>query len=152
NKAQNRRTMMRIVQMLAIGVLATAATTAATAQEIDWKKVDEAMGRSAAVNGDVHRYGFPRSDLTVTVDGVTIKPSLALGGWIGLKPAHGGAMAMGDLVLLETEIKPVMTKLIENGLEITAVHNHLLRGSPATFYMHVGGHGDPVKLATAIHT
>jgi hypothetical protein len=57
---------------------------------------------------------------------------------------------MGDLVLLDTEIKPVMTKLIESGLDITAVHNHLLRGSPATFYMHVGGHGDPVKMATAI--
>jgi biotin operon repressor len=126
--------------------------TAASAQEIDWKKVDEAIGRSAAVSGDVHRYGFPRTDLTVTLDGVTIKPSLALGGWTAFKPAHGGAMVMGDLVLLETEITPVMTKLIENGLEITAVHNHVLRGSPATFYMHVGGHGDPVKLATAIRT
>jgi len=59
---------------------------------------------------------------------------------------------MGDLVLLETEINPVMLKLIQNGAEITAVHNHLLRGSPATFYMHVGGHGDPAKLASAIHT
>jgi hypothetical protein len=137
--------------MLAICAMATIGT-AANAQEIDWKKVDEAMGRSAAVSGDVHRYGFPRTDLTVTLDGVTIKPTLALGGWIALKPAHGGAMAMGDLVLLETEITPVLTKLIENGLEITAVHNHVLRGSPATFYMHVGGHGDPVKLATAIHT
>jgi hypothetical protein len=142
---------MRVVQLLAIGVLATSAT-AATAQEIDWKKVDEAIGRSAAVSSDVHRYGFPRTDLTVTVDGVTIKPAFALGGWTAFKPAHGGVMVMGDVVLLETEIKPVMTKLIENGLEITAVHNHLLRGSPATFYMHVGGHGDPVKLATAIRT
>jgi hypothetical protein len=142
---------MRVVQMLAIGVLATSAV-AANAQEIDWKKVDEAIGRSGAVAGDVHRYGFPRTDLTVTVDGVTIRPSLALGGWTAFKPAHGGVMVMGDLVLLETEIKPVMTKLIENGLEITAVHNHLLRGSPATFYLHVGGHGDPVKLATALHS
>ena len=99
----------------------------------------------------MHRYGFPRSDLTVTFDGVTIKPALALGGWVAFKPAHGGAMVMGDLVLLETEINPVMAKLIEGGLEITAVHNHLLRASPATFYMHVGGHGDPVKMATAIH-
>jgi hypothetical protein len=140
---------MRVVQLLAIGVLATSAT-AATAQEIDWKKVDEAIGRSAAVSGDVHRYGFPRTDLTVTVDGVTIKPGFALGGWTAFKPAHGGVMVMGDVVLLETEIKPVMTKAIENGLEITAVHNHLLRGSPATFYMHLGGHGDPVKLATAL--
>jgi hypothetical protein len=143
--------MIRAAHMLAICAMATIGT-AANAQEIDWKKVDEAMGRSAAVSGDVHRYGFPRTDLTVTLDGVTIKPTLALGGWIALKPAHGGAMAMGDLVLLETEITPVLTKLIENGLEITAVHNHVLRGSPATFYMHVGGHGDPVKLATAIHT
>jgi biotin operon repressor len=124
--------------------------TAANAQEIDWKKVDEAIGRSAAVSGDVHRYGFPRTDLTVTLDGVTIRPAFALGGWTAFKPVHGGAMVMGDLVLLETEITPVMTKLIESGLEITAVHNHVLRGSPATFYMHVGGHGDPVKLATAI--
>src|SRR6202171_2384582 len=124
--------------------------TSAHAQEIDWQKVDDALGRKPAVSGDVHRYGFPRTDLTVTLDGVNIKPALALGGWIAFKPAHGGAMVMGDLVLLETEIKPVMTKLIENGLEITAVHNHLLRGSPATFYMHVGGHGDPVKMATAI--
>jgi biotin operon repressor len=61
-------------------------------------------------------------------------------------------MVMGDLVLLETEINPVMAKLIENGVEITAVHNHVLRGSPATFYMHIGGHGDPVKMATAIRT
>ena len=121
-------------------------------QEIDWKKVDEAIGRSAAVSGDVHRYGFPRSDLTVTLDGVTIRPALALGGWVAFKPAHGGAMAMGDLVLLETEINPVMAKLIENGIEITAVHNHVLRANPATFYMHVGGHGDPVKLATALRT
>ena len=121
------------------------------AQQIDWDKVDTAFGRKAAtVDGDVHRYGFPRTDLNVTLDGLSIRPALALGGWIALKPAHGGVMAMGDLVLLETEINPVLTKLIEGGLEITAIHNHVLRGNPATFYLHVGGHGDPMKLATAI--
>ena len=130
---------------------AALAGSAAFAQEIDWKKVDEAFGRSGAVTGDVHRYGFPRSDLQVTVDGVTIKPAFALGGWIAMKPGHGGAMAMGDLVLLETEINPVMAKLTEAGINITAVHNHLLRANPATFYLHVAGHGDPVKLAKAIH-
>src|SRR5436189_3106222 len=98
----------------------------------------------------MRHYCFPLSDLLVTLDWVAIRPALALGGWVALKPAHGGAMAMGDLVLLETEINPVMAKLIENGVEITAVHNHVLRANPATFYMHVGGHGDPVKLATAI--
>jgi hypothetical protein len=124
--------------------------TSARAQAIDWKEINEILGRSPTVSGDVHRYGFPRSDLTVTLDGVTIKPALALGGWVAFKPAHDGAMVMGDLVLLETEINPVMAKLIEGGVQITAVHNHLLRASPATFYMHVGGHGDPVKMATAI--
>jgi hypothetical protein len=124
---------------------------AANAQEIDWKRIDDALGRSAAVTGDVHRYGFPRSDLRVSLDGVTIKPALALGGWVAFKPSHGGAMMMGDLVLLETEINPVMTAAVENGLEITAVHNHILRAEPPTFYMHVAGHGDPSKLADALH-
>jgi hypothetical protein len=125
--------------------------TSAHAQEIDWQKVDDAFGRKPAVSGDVHRYGFPRSDLAVTLDGVTIRPALALGGWVAFKPMHGEAMVMGDLVLLETEVNPVMLKLIEGGLEITAVHNHLLRASPATFYLHVGGHGDPTKMAAVIH-
>ena len=136
-------------------IFAAAAMVVSTwvnAQEIDWKKVDDALGRSAAVTGDVHRYGFPRSDLNVTLDGVSIKPALALGGWVALKPAHGGAMMMGDLVLLETEITPVMTAAIENGLEITAIHNHILRAQPPTFYMHVSGQGDPLKLANALHT
>jgi hypothetical protein len=129
---------MRGVHVLAFCALVSIGG-AANAQEIDWKKVDEAIGRSATVSGDVHRYGFPRSDLNVTLDGVTIRSALALGGWTAFKPMHGGTMIMGDLVLLETEINPVMSKLIENGAEITAVHNHLLRANPATFYMHVGG-------------
>jgi biotin operon repressor len=143
---------MRVFWIFAACVALTVVAGSASAQDVDWKKVDESLGRTAAVSGDVHRYGFPRSDLQVTLDGVTIRPALALGGWVAFKPAHGGAMIMGDLVLLETEINPVMTKLIENGVEITAVHNHLLRASPATFYMHVGGQGDPVRLATAIRS
>jgi hypothetical protein len=131
-------------------VFAEPFVTAAHAQDVDWKKVDEILGRKPAVGGDVHRYGFPRTDLTVTLDGVTIKPALALGGWVAFKPAHGGVMVMGDLVLLESEINPVMAKMIANGLEITAVHNHLLRASPETFYLHIAGHGDPAKIATAI--
>src|SRR5436190_9068078 len=145
-----KEAIMRAVSVLAISAMAMIGS-AASAQEVDWKKVDEAIGRSAAVvSGDVHRYGFPRTDLTVTLDGVTIKPALALGGWVAFKPMHGGAMVMGDLVLLETEVNPVMLKMIEGGLEITAVHNHLLRASPATFYMHVGGHGDPARMAAVI--
>lgn len=131
--------------------LLIATSCSAAAQEIDWGEVDQTLGRKPMITGDVHRYGFPRTDLKVTLDGVPIKPALALGGWLAFKPAHGEAMVMGDLVLLETEINPVLTRLIDGGLLITAVHNHLLRASPATFYMHVGGHGDPVKMAAVIH-
>lgn len=141
--------MRLFMPLIVTGALAFGMTTA-SAQEVNWEKVDAALGRKAAVTGDVHRYGFPRTDLNVTLDGVTIKPALALGGWIAFKPAHGGAMVMGDLVLLDSEIAPVMAALIHNGLEITAVHNHVLRGNPATYYMHVGGHGDPERMATAI--
>src|SRR6516165_4279808 len=142
---------MRVAYVLGICGFAIVGTPAG-AQDVDWKKVDEAIGRSAAVvSGDVHRYAFPRTDLAVTLDGATIRPALALGGWVAFKPMGQDVMVMGDLVLLETEINPVMAKMVEDGIDITAVHNHLLRANPATFYMHVGGHGDPVKLATAIH-
>jgi hypothetical protein len=122
----------------------------AQAADIDWKKVDAALGKTATVSGEIHRYGLPRSDLKVTLDGVAIKPALALGGWVAFAPMHGEAMVMGDLMLLDTEITPVMTRLLNSGLDITAIHNHILRASPATFYMHVGGHGDPEKMASAI--
>ena len=91
-----------------------------------------------------------RSDLSVALDGVTVRPAFALGGWIAFKPMGGDVMVKGDLVLLEVEVGSVMAKLIANGVEITAIHNHLLRARPAPIYMHVGGHGDPIKLATAI--
>ena len=137
---------------MVLAALAAAALLpgAAAAQSVDWKKVDAAFGKTATVSGEVHRYGLPRSDLHVSLDGVQIKPALALGGWVAFAPMHGEAMVMGDLVLLETEITPVMTKLLKSGLDITAIHNHVLRASPATFYMHIGGHGDPEQMAAAI--
>ncbi|MHC2620854.1 hypothetical protein ACVIW2_002886 [Bradyrhizobium huanghuaihaiense] len=144
------RTILQAFLIPALMAIGACFIATARAQDVDWQKVDETLGRKPAVTGDVHRYGFPRTDLTVTLDGVTIKPALALGGWVAFKPAHGGVMAMGDLVLLESEINPVMLKMIASGLEITAVHNHLLGASPATFYMHVAGHGDPVRIATAL--
>ncbi len=142
-----KRTLMLLTLLAAMAI-----PPLADAADIDWKKVDAALGKTAAVSGEVHRYGIPRSDLHVTLDGVAIKPALALGGWVAFAPMHGEAMVMGDLVLLETEIKPVMTKLLNGGLDVTAVHNHILRASPATFYMHVGGHGDPEKMAAVIRS
>jgi len=135
------------IPVLAIAFLLSGQSLAA---DIDWAKVDAALGKTASVQGEVHRYGIPRSDLQVTVDGVTIKAALALGGWLGFEPMAGGALVMGDLVLTEPEIEPVMTKLLASGIEVTALHNHLLRANPATYYMHVHGHGDAVALATAI--
>jgi hypothetical protein len=143
--------MKRNLMLVAL-VAAMAFPAVSKAADIDWKKVDTALGKTGAVSGEVHRYGLPRSDLHVTLDGVAIKPALALGGWVAFAPVHGEAMVMGDLVLLDSEITPVMTKLLDGGLEITAVHNHILRASPATFYMHVGGHGDPVKMASVIRS
>jgi len=140
--------MKRTLTLLAV----MAFPALAKAADIDWQKVDAALGKTAAVSGEVHRYGIPRSDLHVTLDGVAIKPALALGGWVAFAPVHGEAMVMGDLVLLETEITSVMTKLLDGGLDITAIHNHILRASPATFYMHVGGHGDPEKMAGVIRS
>src|SRR5882757_5456879 len=117
------------------------------AAETDWKKVDEALGKTGAQQpGEVYKYGLPRSDLHVTVDGVEIKPALALGGWLAFNSMGDKTMVMGDLVLTGDEINPVLSKLEEGGISVTAIHNHLLRATPMTFYMHVGGAGDPVKL------
>src|SRR5262249_28363559 len=143
--------VMRVLPTVLLGLGFIASASAACAEEVNWQKVDDVFDRKAAVaSGDVHRYGFPRTDLNVTLDGVAVKPALALGGWVAVKPMGPETIVMGDLVLLETEITPVMTKLIANGVQITAIHNHLLRAKPAPFYMHIGGHGEPIKLATAI--
>jgi hypothetical protein len=142
---------MRLTTALLVSGAVLSSISGAAAQAVDWQSVDQIFDRKAAVvAADVHRYGFPRTDLNVTLAGVTIKPALALGGWVAFKEMHGEVMAMGDLVLLESEVNPVMTKMIANGIDITAVHNHLLRANPATFYMHIGGRGDAVHMATAI--
>jgi hypothetical protein len=117
----------------------------------DWAKVDLALGRSGVEQtGGVHRYSFPRSDLMVTLDGVAIRPALALGTWAAFEPMGDEAMVMGDLVLTHDEVNPVLTSLLASGFTITALHNHLLRSSPATMYMHIAGHGDPVRLAQGL--
>jgi Domain of Unknown Function (DUF1259) len=138
---------MRTMIALLIPSLALLCAAPAPATETDWKKVDLVFGRSAAISGAVHRYGLPRTDLQVTLDGVQLKPGFALGGWVAFEPMGDKTMMMGDLVLTEAEINPVMTKLLGEGLRVTAVHNHLLRANPPTFYMHVSGMGDAENLA-----
>ena len=117
-----------------------------------WAAVDQALGRKGAAQpGNVMKYGFPRSDLHVTINGVQLKPALALGSWVAFRNIGGGhAMMMGDLVLAEEEVAPVMRALQQGGVEQTALHNHLLGETPHVMYMHVSGHGDAVKLAQAV--
>jgi Domain of Unknown Function (DUF1259) len=157
-KENDMRAKIVLTSVLALGLVAAApkgtvesflrfCSAPAFAAEADWKKVDLVFGRPAVVSGTVHRYGLPRADLKVTLDGVQLKPGFALGGWVAFEPMGDATMMMGDLVLTESEISPVLTKLLAEGLQVTAVHNHLLRASPPTFYMHVSGKGDPEQLA-----
>lgn len=126
--------------------------TSTTAQQNpSWKAVDDAMGRQGQDQPDgTHRFGMPRSDLKVTANGVEIKPGFALGSWAAFQKMGEHSDVMGDLVLTENEVGPVMQKLVDDGIEITALHNHLLNESPHVMYMHIHGRGDPVKLATSI--
>jgi hypothetical protein len=119
---------------------------------MDWKAVGQALGKEGAMQpGDVYKVSLPRSDLQVTAGGVQIKPALALGSWVAFKKAGNMTMVMGDLVLTEDEVMPVMTKLQEGGVEQTALHNHVLHESPRVMYMHINAMGDGVKIAKAIH-
>jgi hypothetical protein len=126
--------------------------TGQQAGAMDWKAVGQALGKEGSMqSGDVYKVSLPRSDLQVTAGGVRLKPALALGSWVAFKRMGDGAMVMGDLVLTEDEVTPVMTKLQEGGVEQTALHNHVLHESPRVMYMHIGAHGDPVRVAKAIH-
>ncbi|WP_010661775.1 DUF1259 domain-containing protein [Brucella anthropi] len=123
--------MKRIIVTTLIATISLATPALA---EPDWQAVGEALGKEGTVQPDgIYRVGLPRSDLKVQLDGVEIKPALALGTWLAFQPVGDTeAMVMGDLVLTHEEINPVMKVLAENGIEITALHNHLLRSEPAT--------------------
>jgi hypothetical protein len=134
--------------------LAASLSLPALAAENGWQAgVGAALGKSGAkMPGGVYRVGLPRTDLKATLDGVALKPGFALGGWLAFEKTGDQGMVMGDLVLTMDEVNPVMTKLAAAGIEITALHNHLLRNQPFTMYLHVLGHGDPVQLAERLHT
>jgi hypothetical protein len=142
------------LRQLALTAVLAGVSGLAFAADDGWQaRVGEALGKTgSAAPGGIYRVGLPRTDLKVTLDGVELKPGFALGGWLAFAPMGDQAMVMGDLVLTMDEVSPVMKKLAEGGIEVTALHNHLLRNQPFTMYMHVLGHGDPVKLAAALHT
>ena len=129
-------------------------TSGSSVRTVDWTAVDEAIGRHGDVlAGDVHRYSFPRTDLKVSLDGIALKPGFALGSYAAFVAAGGGVVVMGDLVLTEAEVSPVMAGLQDQGLEVSAVHNHLLREQPKVMYLHyVGRSSDAVALARGLRT
>src|SRR5215469_6059490 len=145
-------TMRLHVRKLALVALLTGAPGLAVAAD-DWQaQVGEALGKTGATApGGIYRVGLPRTDLKVTLDGVELKPGFALGSWLAFEKMGDQGMVMGDLVLTMDEVAPVMTKLAAGGIEVTALHNHLLRNQPFTMYMHVQGNGEPVKLAAVLH-
>jgi Domain of Unknown Function (DUF1259) len=145
-------TMWLHLRHLALVALVAAAPGFAVAAD-DWQaQVGEALGKTGATApGGIYRVGLPRTDLKVTLDGVELKAGLALGSWLAFEKMGDQGMVMGDLVLTMDEVAPVMTKLAAGGIEVTALHNHLLRNQPFTMYMHVQGNGDPVKLAAVLH-
>jgi hypothetical protein len=142
---------LHLRELALVAVLAAAPGLAVAAD--DWQaQVGEALGKmGATAPGGIYRVALPRTDLKVTLDTVELKPGFALGGWLAFEKMGDQGMVMGDLVLTMDEVAPVMTKLAAGGIDVTALHNHLLRNQPFTMYMHVQGNGDPVKLATVLH-
>jgi hypothetical protein len=122
--------------------------------ETTWDAVDKALGQAGkSLAGDVQKYAWPRRDLEVTLGAVRVEPALALGSWAGFKTMAGGqTMAMGDLVLLASEVNPVIRALQAGGLDVLAVHNHLTGETPEIVYVHFGGHGQPETLARALRS
>ena len=140
--------------VLALALAAGAALTLGAQETADttWKQVDGIFGGAGKdLPGGVHRFGWPRRDLHVQVGDVAVQPALALGSWGAFVKAGGDrTMAMGDLVLLESELTPVVTTLEAGGIEITAIHNHLVGETPHVVYLHFSGHGDAAALARTL--
>lgn len=141
--------MRHILSAATIAACLSFATAAVAAP--DWTTVTTTMGRDPVEQpGDIHRYNFPRSDLTVTVDGVEIKAGFALGSWLSFAPMGDMAMVMGDLVVLQTEVPALVAALSAGGIDITAIHHHLIRAEPFPLYVHVEGVGDAATMAVAL--
>jgi Domain of Unknown Function (DUF1259). len=132
-----------------LSVLAALASMYSFAQ-IDSTALNNVFGKKGAVQGNVYKISYPRSDLKVKVRDFQVAPGLALGSWVGILKMGNESMMMGDLVLLDSEVPKVITKLVEENLDITAIHNHLINETPNIKYIHFHGSGDAVQLAEKI--
>jgi hypothetical protein len=143
---------MKLVRTIFPSILLVLLLSAASlpAQDVpkDYQEVLTILGRSGDYKANVLKVNVPRSDLHVTISGVAAPTPFGFGGWVALtKSDDGNDVMMGDLVLLQEEVNPVMSALLENGLEVTALHNHFFWEEPRIFFMHVHGHGKALDLA-----
>src|SRR5260370_16195273 len=148
-----KRARLNLCSYLAAGALALISGSAATAQETpaDYKAVLKELGRSGDYKANVLKVNVPGSDLHVVISGVATPTPFGFGGWVALtKGDEGNDVMMGDLVLLQEEVNPVMSALLENGLEVTALHNHFFSEEPRIFFMHIHGHGKALDLAKRV--
>jgi uncharacterized protein DUF1259 len=146
-----KRTIILASAVTVISFVSFSSAQAPSQTPAEWKAVEAALGRPGKVQPDgAFKFGMPRKDLKVTVGDVRIQPGLALGAWTAFSSSGNDSMIMGDLVLTEDEVAPVIAKLQQGGIEITAIHNHLQHETPRIMYMHIGGHGPAEKLAKAI--
>jgi hypothetical protein len=119
---------------------------------LDTARIEQLTGLKGTLNQKegVFKVNFPRKDIQATVAGVRMIPDMGLGAWAAFTRAGDNAMVMGDIVLLENEVNPVMSAALNNGLEVTALHNHFVWDSPKIMFMHIGGMGDEATLAAAV--
>ena len=137
--------------LAAVVVLSSLGRAAAQTGSLDKTAIDRAFGRSGQAFGDVYKVAFPRTDLRVTLDGLAVRPGLALTGWAAFEAVGTESVVHGDLALTEAELNPVVARLRAEGIEVTAIHNHLLRESPKVMYVHFWGRGSAADLATSLN-
>ncbi|HZV20753.1 MAG TPA: DUF1259 domain-containing protein [Hyphomicrobiales bacterium] len=144
---------MRVQSLICCLALALSAQPLFAQSALDTAKIEQIIGVKGTMIADenVFKVGKARSDVKVEVDGWSMPPFMGLGSWAAFTPAaHGGAMVMGDTVLFEDEVNPVMSAALDSGLEVTALHNHFFFDQPKVYFMHIGGMGDVEKLATGV--
>ena len=142
------RTTVVITMSCAVGALCVASAAFAQEMPAEYQNVLKQLDRQGDFKANVLKINVPRKDLNVVVDGVATPTPFGFGGWLAMTKGDGGMeVMMGDLVLLEDEVNPVMSALLENGIEVTALHNHFFWEQPRVFYMHVHGHGQAGELA-----